>query len=367
MASYGILDFDLTYWQQPIFFNLELMKIANYYRQKRHLVKMLHKPQFDRFTKIFIQKDYDDNAYPPGIFTHPKAQVGGLALTGGIYQPLDIAIEKTPPDATLYENMERYYHSTKAARVRYNSLLKAGHFRLSLDGQEVWSDWESQLQNMPTGRIFSLIVHDPNIEKIKGATEALKKIEAKIHPCGRRFGFKFPINVYDEENFLKWGDFYKLRYMSKIRLHQIFNDMIFKEIVDKTGFFSCEYVLNKENLTNENLVQIFKQAVFLGEYKSELLLYIINEEEITDPNLQQLLKMLKQYFAYLYKKGIEGEEFFSLYLFARYISKWLKIDLINLFEYVRKNNYELFKLFYECSSIEIVNQKFESRYIWKPI
>ena len=367
MASYGMLDFDLTYWQQPIIFNLELMKLANYYRQQHHLVKMSHKAEFDRFTKVFIRKDYDDNVYPPGIFTNPKAEAGGLALSGGVYQPLPLKIEKTPPDASLYENMSRYYQSTRAAQRRYKSLLSAAHFRLSLDGRKIWSDWESQLYNMPTGNIFSLIVHDPAPHEIEGAAEVLQSVVHRFHSQGRRFGFKFPIEIYDEATFLEWGKLRRLRYASKMRLHKIFDDIIFKEIIDNIGHISCEYVLNKEDLTNENMVKIFKQAVFLGEHKSELLLYIVDEEEIIDRNLLQLLKMLREYFAYRYKKGVQSLEPFSMYLYARYSSQWLKIDLINLFEYVRETNYELFKLFYECASIEVVNEKFESRYIWKPI
>lgn len=366
MASYGMLDFDLTYWQQPIVFNLELMKLANYYRQQRHLVKMSHAAEFERFSKIFIRKDYDDNVYPSGIFTHPKAEVGGLAFSGGVYQPLPIEIEKTPPDTSLYENMSRYYQSTKAARQRYKTFLSAAHFRLSLDGKTIWPDWECQLRHMPSNQLFSLIVHDFNVHNIENSVEVLKSIRHRFHPLGRRFGFKFPIDIYEEEDFLKWSQLLRLRYTSKMRLHKIFEDLIFEEIVTNTGHMSCEYVLNKDDLTNENIVKIFKQAVFLGEHRSELLLYITNENEIIDSNLLQLLKILREYFAYLYKRGLKSSELFSMYLFARYSSQWLKVDLINLFEYVRKTNYELFKLFYECSSIEVMNQKFESRYIWKP-
>ena len=314
-----------------------------------------------------LRKDYDDNVYPPGIFTHPKAKVGGLALSGGIYQPLPIEIEKTPPDASLYENMSRYYQSSRAAKQRYKSLLSAAHFRLSLDGREIWSDWESQLSNISTGNIFSLIVHDPYPHEIENAAEVLQSVVHRFNPQGRRFGFKFPIEIYNEEDFLKWGELLRLRYTSKMRLHKIFDDMILKEVIDKIGHISCEYVLNKEDLTNENLVKIFKQAVFFGEHKSELLLYIVDEKEIVDVNLLQLLKMLKEYFAYRYKKGVQSLKPFSVHVYARYTSQWLKVDLINLFEYVRKNNYELFKLFYECVSIQVVDQKFESRYIWKPI
>ena len=51
----------------PIF-NLELMKLATYYKQHNEIVKLATKLEPERYTKFFVRKDWDDGLYPKEFF-----------------------------------------------------------------------------------------------------------------------------------------------------------------------------------------------------------------------------------------------------------------------------------------------------------
>ena len=105
--SVGIMDADLsTYLLVP--FNLECMKMAAYY--KRHNQLVVFSPIFvpDRHEKFIYRKDYEDGNYPLNLLNTPNVEYGGLAFSNNKYKALPLDIEKTRPDASLYNKMHTF-------------------------------------------------------------------------------------------------------------------------------------------------------------------------------------------------------------------------------------------------------------------
>lgn len=314
-----------------------------------------------RYSKILVRKDYEDGNYPSNIFSNPKSDCGGMVFSNGIYQPMDLKIEALSPDTGIYENMSKYYQEDKITNEKFESQLKSPHVRLSLDGSTIWKDWERQLDGLQRGKTFSLVIHDKGLENIHGAVETISKTLQTLHPIGRRLAFKYPINIFTDKQFADWGQFRKLKTMSNMILHKLFDDKLFLGAIEsiENGGMECEYLLTKEMCTNENLTKIYKQVVFLREHRSRILLNTA-EGNLVSPEIKSTLRLISEYSAYCYKSSRD----ISLYTYAKSSSGWLKIDLINLFNYLRENNYPLFKLFYECLSVVFNGENFESRWIW---
>ena len=65
--SIGLYDIDLiTYFQ--VAFNLELMKLATYYKRKREIVQLSPIFQPERYTKFIMRKDYYDSNFPSNYY-----------------------------------------------------------------------------------------------------------------------------------------------------------------------------------------------------------------------------------------------------------------------------------------------------------
>lgn len=100
----------------------------------------------------------------------PNVQYGGRAFSEQ-YIPLDLKIEKTIPDTSLYQNFRRKKFKDE---VGYSVMLTGVHARLSLDGINVWEDIEKPIPQKNNSS--SLIIHDYDIGQIKQSFEATKQI-----------------------------------------------------------------------------------------------------------------------------------------------------------------------------------------------
>lgn len=118
---------------------------------------------------------------------------GGHAFSGDRYIPLDEKIETMKPDIYLYSNMkDRFTNQIQQYEQAFRTMENANHFRISLDGKTIWSDFTKQLAYDAPPTLF---VHDFDLNKIEGAFELLDDMSSDIRVIKRRGAIanKFPI------------------------------------------------------------------------------------------------------------------------------------------------------------------------------
>ena len=86
-------------------FNLELMKLATYYKRKNEIVVLTPSIQKDRYSTTFLRKDYDDGIFIPNPSSYPNLVTGGLAYSSGHYVPMDTDIERCCADTSIYSRV----------------------------------------------------------------------------------------------------------------------------------------------------------------------------------------------------------------------------------------------------------------------
>lgn len=364
MSTIGCLDYDLTRWQQPITFNLELMKLSAYYKKRRDVVAMIEQYDDSKFAKIVVRKDYDDGEYPPKIFKNPKTISGGLVFMKD-YVPMDIEIESLVPDKRIYERMKRYYNTNVETQAMFKTLMSAQHARISLDGKTIWNDWEKQLSETEYGKIFSTILHDKSIVNIEGAPQMILEYLNKCHYFGRRLGLKFPLVLSTDEQFNEWSKIKTLVHFSNVKIMKPLSD----EQIVNSNFSRAEYVLNNEHWNShtffiEDIQHILLQLLFTEAHNKKILL-TFTDDFLVSSEWRQVIDLINAFLDYRGTNTII--DFLTIFCYTNRYSKLLKVDKINIFEFVRQNNPELFKLFYECSGVEYNpnTTTFHSEWKWK--
>ena len=103
--SIGLYDYDMKQYA-PFPFNLEIMKLASYYKKHNQLVSLA--PEFlpDNYTKFIIRKDTQDGRPIDDISPYDNIEYGGYYFTNGIIVPLPEEIELCGVDPTIYNKFK---------------------------------------------------------------------------------------------------------------------------------------------------------------------------------------------------------------------------------------------------------------------
>lgn len=371
--SVGLYDADMSaYLLVP--FNLEIMKLSAYYKKKGEIVVL--SPSFTphRNTKFIYRKDYDDGDYPRGLASYGNVEYGGLAFSHNNYQPLPIEIERMKPDTSIYSKMESKIigPATSERRKIYQNMMTAEHCRLSLDGKTIWPEYTKQFKNLKQAR--NLMIHDYDLGAIDGAFEEVQKILARARTDGwaTRVGMKFPVQVSQGADLLKWSTLRSNSTFYSMRFNGVIDNESFQEWVmrcyEKSIYSQMEYHVtdaryDENHFTTCLLPQILRQVIFSRRYRVSFSL-TYDEGYFSDPRWEEVIRLFNFYHtsfmgeteAVFYKKI----EYDTLYDFAAhtmkrtyrtYGSDAMTIDEVRkVFEFVRERNYPLFKDFYECNA-----------------
>lgn len=87
----------------------------------------------ERFSTLYVRKDYDDGIYPRELFDD-KIILGGRAIQPGPYKPLPLEIEQTIPDFQSMSAILLILSCKDDARL-FKRILWSAHIRLSIDGK----------------------------------------------------------------------------------------------------------------------------------------------------------------------------------------------------------------------------------------
>lgn len=365
--SYGLYDADLSYYARVPFYNLELMKLSSYYKRKRQIVSLSPTLSPQKYSHFIIRQDYPHelNTIPIDI---NEITFGGRVFDGKVYKPLPLDIEGTPPDVSLYDRVDYEFKIPDHIRSSFSILRRAEHVRLSLDGKTIWSDFEKQLRH--ASNTFGLICYDYNLGNVEGAREFITDLLPEItnYPNGRRIGMKFPVITTDPQEHISWlkiqplNQFYSLQYNGLPTLDEV------KEFVE-TSYHSTAYEQSTINVTagttyekfiTSDISTLFDLILDLRMHYIYLPL-IYDRDFFVDYRWLQLMEYFQTFANYIKEKlrskdyrirVLPYESFYSymrnqVNIYDIYKQGWPREQVSEVFQFVRENNYDLFKKFYE--------------------
>lgn len=376
MSIIGLYDYDMsTYTHVP--FNLDLMKIATYYKNKKDVVVLNPILDLDKYTKTIYRKDYYDGQFSSSILLDNRVEYGGRAFNKGAYTSLPIEIEQCKPDRYIYNIMKNRFCTNKTNTILFNQMLRAQHVRLSLDGKTVWKDWKNQID--PTIQTRTFIFHDYDLAAINGSVEVIKDIYKNMPGNQTKYmGMKFPVQIYDKKTLLEWSQFYPMSSFYSLQYNGLMSDDCLIDFYEKQkGTSICKQTVynvtancTEEQFIKERILPLYLQIVFLRMNRQSILLKYDNTI-FSDKRWVRILDLFKHYLT----QGIEMPlkefnrivPFDSLYSFVssfedaetykfHFTTTQNKLMLIDeareLFRMVYNDHYELFKAFYECHTVK---------------
>jgi hypothetical protein len=377
--SIGLYDGDLQkYFHCP--FNLELMKIAAYYKNKNQIVSLSPTFSPERYSQFFYRKDYYDGTFPEKLMTSKNVEYGGLAFTQGTYAPMDLTIETTPPDRSIYEKVLKTYFDFKGQeglRKSYAALTNSQHLRLSLDGKTVWSEFEKQLKDIDSTSAF--FFHDTDLGKIENSYEVIQDIlklrKDTILP--QRVGMKFNTTINTDDDLIKWSSLYNLNNFFALEFQGLIGDEALSEVVDNipnSRSKQIEYNITK-NLSSQDdfflkrLPKIYHQLLFCRDNRRFFSLKY-DDNFFVDKRWERVIDLLNCYIRSAARSNLQNWTKYnsedSLFKFCssfdnhKYLKEnFTKEEAKDLFVFVANNNYDLFKEFYETRQIKLKGGSFQ--------
>lgn len=364
MATVAIYDWDYFHYSHVIP-SLECAKMVAYNRQKlNNITVFTPKLETDSYTNFFIHKDYEDGIYIPQLIK-PNVLYGGRAFSS-IYQPKQYDYENIIPDFTIYDKYQSLYCINKTDEAIIKKILFATHFRISLDGKNIEKFPFDRLDKTHAGVIF----HDYDLGQIPQSIETMKEICSARQSRPYGIGNKFPINIYSVNDLLKWLELSPIPGLFYIQYNGVFTDEEIIYLVESGLFNGRQLVYNfTYNCKDENefviniLPIIYKQLLFLRRYHVKILLNI-DEDFIVTKELKNLIILLGSFFCRYNEDKIASQKR-TLFHFCSnkrmaelQLKPWkTKVcltteEMRECFQYIRKNNYEVFDMFYQIFNVK---------------
>jgi len=359
-----ILVYDWDYFHYPsVIPNLECAKYAAWRKKKKDIV--VFGPNFEpgQYTFVFFRKEYDDGIFDDKILL-PNVEYGGRAFSEQ-YKPFDLEMEQILPDFEIYKKYKEQYGTVKARREEIRTILNATHVRLSLDGKT--------LEPFPYERLQpyhpSVILHDYDLSSIPGAFELLEDV-SRQRPSGLpyRIGNKYPINVYNFDELMKWLKLPPMGTVFYLQYNGMFTNDELVALCEKPILglrqmvYNFTYGCSDENYFLEHyLGEFYKQLLFLRSHNTKILLNISNEFFKT-PELLNLMKLFNCFYGRSYCEHILPHKETLYKWCAAKKRAYLEVmpwshfsvslqEIRDSFQYIRKNNYEVFDMFYSMPNV----------------
>ncbi len=179
----GLLDIDweLSTSTTFLFPNIEIMKLASYYKiEENQFCRLLtfDSTDLDGYDKIYVFSELHNNVKLPSIFLqHPNIIFGGSALTKGQYVPFENSlIDYTIPRTAIYKEVlkQKYNEGVKAkiiSKVLDNTYYRnyAGNNKLPLpaiipnkqvilyDRDFFYPDWKETIEEISNHKVGTII------------------------------------------------------------------------------------------------------------------------------------------------------------------------------------------------------------------
>ena len=381
MAVYGVYDYDFFTYENVVP-NLEAAKLVTYYRQHNQLATLSPTLNPGPYTKFFIRKEYDDGNFPREFF-YPASEYGGRAFTKDkIYVPLPPKIEATTPNMHLYDPFVHHFGKKTEPLKQIKRILNCAHIRLAPDSHNLLEPAQLK-QNFDDPRISGIFLHDYDLASLKAydiiqelSNQRRFKCRDEVNPYP--VGNKYPIRVYSSDELARWSNIIVIPNALFLEYFGYISDEVLNQLVienkrmAKQIWYNVSHGCSGENdfLINR-LPKIFVQVLFLRRSHLKILLNY-DDQIIKTKELQDLIELLNTLLCFTYQEDFAPHTQ-TLYRFCYENSKFhyttwaymtvsLEFDEIrNAFQYIRENNYDLFKMFYEWDEVifdgrKIVNE-----------
>lgn len=361
--SYGIFDYDLRTYGTG-WFNLELMKMAAYYKNKQEIVAPSVRFRPELYNHFIVGKDYLDEKFTLPIYEYDNIILTGRFFSPYKYHPLDLNIEKQIPDKTIYRRLLKDDFLSKYLKRAITGFLKGAHLRLSLNEHVVWKDFDKQIQG---AKNIPFCFYDYDLGKVEDAQSVITDIlNERSTPYTRKIAIKFPITIASIDELDKWLNFYYFVNQVTFNLNfPITNELLkylannIDRIKDKTFIHNPLSFTTSKSFIARDINILYYQIYFLRTLPIHFSL--IYEEEFFDNRLwAEVLHLFNEFiksydFALKRKYTTEILQKDSMYNYAKkkskltrpYKSPFTKKELQEIFMFVKENNYQLFKDFYE--------------------
>lgn len=346
--------------------------MVTYYHQHNQLATLSPILNPAPYTKFFIRKEYDDGNFPREFF-YPASEYGGRAFTEEkIYVPLPPKIEATIPNMYLYDQYLYQFSPKKPEQDLLKRLLNCAHIRLAPDSHNILP-LETLKKNLDN-KVSGIILHDYDLAGLK-AYDAILELSNQRHFKDSNeirpylIGNKFPIKVSSSAEMEEWLKLKVIPGALFFEFYGVMDDKTLYELCTKNKQMAKQLWYNiTGGCSTENdflmncLPKIFVQVLFLRRSSLKILLTYDNQIVVT-PELQDLIELLNTWLRFSYHQDFAPHTQ-SLYKFCynnayfNYVSWALKRvklsveQMRNSFLYIRINNYDLFKMFYEWDEVK---------------
>lgn len=365
--SIGLYDDDMiTYTHTAP--NLELMKLAAYYRQNHQITVMTRLFRPEMYTRYIFRKDYDNGVYPYKFREYKNIECGGLAFSNGIYRSLPEDIEVMIPDKSIYETLKDVFGNNKDKQRVFKICLGAQHLRLSLDGKNIFKDYTKQLNASPNENYF---FHDVDLNSIKDSYLIIQDLIKNTTRVNKGYiSTKFPVQVYNEEDLFKWLNFKWSQDFFTLNYNGLMSDDCLKELIERchgtTKMRNIQYIVtcdfkNQQDFVENGLEKIYSQLMLACTQQSKILLKY-KDDFFQDKRWERVLELWNSYNEHIAK---QHPGLFHKYRSERTLKNFVRSfkekssehirftiqEARELFMFVKEQNYELFRRFYEESPV----------------
>lgn len=369
MSTIAVYDYDFFNYEHVVP-NLECAKLVTYYRNHNDIALLAPAMTPARYTKFIIRKEYDDGLYPRELFFQ-NCEYGGRAFNPLKYKQLPPKIEKTIPNMHIYDKYIDHFGKTKTELTQIKRILNCAHMRLAPDSQNLlpFKAFAPYFDLKPTG----IFLHDYDlaslhpydlIKKLQDQREFVTKFGINPYPVGN----KYPIKIYNSEELNKWKQIvtipnaFFLEYYGLMTDQSLYDLCIDNQRMARQVYYNITHACSSENEFFINrLPKIFVQCLFLRRANVKILL-TYDKDFLKTKELENLVKLLNCWISFQWM-----EDFLplrqNLYSFCKnnarfHYTNWAfqtvnvsTEEIRDIFQYIRINNYDLFKLFYEIDLV----------------
>lgn len=286
--SVGIIDQDALVNRKDFFYDLDVMKIASYYKNtKREITKLLLVPsEYTQYRNVFyIKNKYNYKNFAPA-FSDPRIQYRGYAFYTGEYDPLSPEIEAAIPDPTIYDTYLKYNDQITGAGSFLpgnEAFINGLHARLSTDG--LTCNVADNIIRYNTSAQY-LTFYDYNVFALENWRERLLDFKDLTH-----IKLKFMPNTNDLQDIL----YLKKNVNLKRNEHMIYSGELNKEILNEILVFGKQHgdAIRVELFQNinvylpnyiDNLIVAIDRILLMKHNKARVHVYV-DPKKITSENV----------------------------------------------------------------------------------